>query len=121
MYRRRFERLVSRALRDLPRWVSDLLDNVAVVVEEEPTPEEVASTGLPPDDSLFGLYQGVPRTERTSSYGMVLPDKITIYQGPIERFCRSDQQIVYEIKRTGVHELAHHFGLSEDDMRRLRR
>ena len=121
MYRRRFERLVSRALRDLPRDIGELLDNVAVVVEDEPTPDAVVSTGLPPGESLFGLYQGLPLTERNSSYGMVLPDKITIFQGPIERFCASDQRIVYEIRRTVVHELAHHFGLSEADMRRLRR
>jgi predicted Zn-dependent protease with MMP-like domain len=121
VYRRRFERLVSRALRDLPREIRDLLDNVAVVVEGSPSTADVTSTGLPPGDSLFGLYQGVPLTERNASYGMVLPDKITIFQTPIERFCGSDQQIVHEIRRTVVHELAHHFGLSEDDMRRLRR
>jgi predicted Zn-dependent protease with MMP-like domain len=119
MYRRRFERLVSRALRQLPRDVAELLDNVAVVVESAPTPEQVASTGLPPGDTMLGLYQGVPLTERNSSYGMVLPDKITIYQTPIEQLCQSDQQIVFEIRQTVIHELAHHFGLSEADLKRL--
>lgn len=121
MYRRRFERLVARALRRLPPDIQALMDNVAVVVEDEPTPAQLASAGLPAGETLLGLYQGIPLTERTASYGMALPDKITIFQGPIEGICDSDQQIVHEIRRTVIHELAHHFGLGEDDLRRLRR
>jgi predicted Zn-dependent protease with MMP-like domain len=121
MYRRRFERLVGRALRRLPSDIRAYVDNVAVVVEDEPGPEHLASAGLPPGDTLLGLYQGIPLTERTSSYGMVLPDRITIFRKPIEAVAQSDQQIVYEIQRTVVHELAHHFGFSEERLRRLRR
>jgi len=121
MYRRRFERLVSRALRQLPGAIRDRLDNVAVVVEDEPSPDQLASAGLRPGDTLLGLYQGVPLTQRTSSYSMVLPDKVTIFRKTIESICASDQQIVYQVRQTVIHEIAHHFGLSEADLRRLRR
>lgn len=121
MYRRRFERLVGKALRQLPADIRQYIDNVAVVVEDEPGPEHLAAAGLPPGDTLLGLYQGIPLTERTSSYGLVLPDRITIFRKPIEAICSSDQEIVYQIRATVVHELAHHFGLSEARLRRLRR
>lgn len=119
MYRRRFERLVHRAVRRLPVDIQGMMENVAVVVEHEPTPAQVAESRLPPGDTLFGLYQGVPLTERSSSYGMVLPDKITIFQKPIEDYCPSDQQIVYQIQRTVTHEVAHHFGIGDDELREL--
>ncbi len=121
MYRRRFDRLVARALRQLPRDIQDLMDNVAVVVADSPTPDHLAAAGLPPGETLLGLYQGIPLTERTSGYGLVLPDKITIFQKPIEEICGSDQQVVREIRNTVIHELAHHFGLEESDLRRLGR
>jgi predicted Zn-dependent protease with MMP-like domain len=121
MYRRRFERLVSRALRQLPGEIRDCLDNVAVVVEDEPSPHQISSAGIRSGDTLLGLYQGVPLTQRSSSYGMVLPDKVTIFRKPIESICASDQEIVYQVRKTVVHEIAHHFGLSESDLRRLRR
>ena len=121
MYRRRFERLVSRALRQLPSEIRDRLDNVAVVVEDEPSIHQLASAGVRAGDTLLGLYQGVPLTHRTSSYGMVLPDKVTIFRKPIESICSSDQEIVRQVRQTVIHEIAHHFGLSESDLRRLRR
>jgi len=98
-----------------------MMNNVAVVVEREPSAEQLAAGGIEPGDTLLGLYQGIPLTQRTSSYTMVLPDRITIFQRPIESLCASDQQIVDQIRRTVVHELAHHFGLEESDLRRLRR
>ena len=121
MYRRRFERLVGRALRQLPLEIREQMDNVAVVVEDEPTPAQRAAADLPPGDTLLGLYQGIPLTQRTAGYGMVLPDKVTIFRKPIEAICSSDQQIVRQIRQTVIHEIAHHFGLSEDDLRRLHR
>ncbi len=121
MYRRRFERLVSRALRQLPPDIRGRLDNVAVVVEDEPSPYQLASSGVRPGDTLLGLYQGIPLTQRSSSYGMVLPDKVTIFRKPIESICASDQEIVRQVRQTVIHEIAHHFGLSESDLRRLRR
>ncbi len=121
MYRRRFERLVGKALRQLPAEILDMMDNVAVVVEDEPGPEHLAAAGLPAGETLLGLYQGIPLTQRTSAYGMVLPDKVTIFRKPIEAMCRSDQEVVREIRKTVIHEVAHHFGFSEARLRHLRR
>ena len=98
-----------------------MIDNVAVVVEYRPSPEHLAAGEVRDGDTLLGLYQGIPLTQRTSSYNMVLPDRITIFQRPIEEMCSSDQQIMDQVRRTVVHELAHHFGLEESDLRRLRR
>jgi len=124
--RRRFERLVARALDDLPPEVVAMLDNVEVVVEEEPTAEQIgrrldrerqAAAGGDEDvdaDTLFGLYEGVPLTERGSGYTLVLPDKITIFRGPLERASRSPQAIAREVRVTVMHELAHHLGFDED-------
>lgn len=111
-----FEDLVGRALDGLPGEFAELLDNVAVVVEDEPTDEEIESVGLDPDhDDLFGLYQGVPLSERDSFYD-ALPDRVVIYRGPICRACDNRRQVIREIRDTVVHELGHHFGLDEDDM-----
>ncbi len=121
MYRRRFERLVVKALRQLPPDLQEMMDNVAVVVEDEPGPEHLDAAGLPRGQTLLGLYQGIPLTARTSSYGMVLPDKVTIFRKPLEEMCRSDQELVRQIRQTVLHEVAHHFGLSETQLRRMRR
>lgn len=111
-----FEELVARALDGLPEEFADLLDNVAVVVEEEPTDEELESVGLEPEiDDLFGLYQGIPLSERDTFYD-ALPDRVVIYRGPILRACTSRREVVREIRDTVVHELGHHFGLDEEDM-----
>ena len=110
-----FERLVGEALDGLPDEFAELLDNVAVVVEEEPEPEVLVELGMEPDDDLFGLYQGVPLSERDSFYS-ALPDRVAIYRGPILRWCRTESEIVQEVRDTVVHELGHHFGLDEDDM-----
>jgi predicted Zn-dependent protease with MMP-like domain len=105
-----------------------MLDNVEVVVEDEPTPEQIAADRLRgraeaatdgDDATLFGLYEGVPLTERGQGYSMVLPDKITIFRGPIERTCRSRQELMREVRVTVVHELGHHLGLDEDRLEEL--
>ena len=119
MYRRRFERLVMRAVRQLPAEIRDKMDNVAVVVEDEPTAGQLAASGLPSGDTLLGLYQGVPLTERTSGYGFVLPDKITIFQRPIEDVAASDQAIIFQVRKTVIHEIAHHFGIGDAELRRM--
>ncbi len=111
--RRRFERLVARALDDLPVDVATMLDNVEVVVEDEPGPHHLAA-GDGADGELFGLYEGVPRAERDSSYGLVLPDKVTIFRGPLERAFRSPSAIVREVRITVAHELGHHLGFGEE-------
>ncbi len=110
-----FEALVAKALDDLPEEFAKLLENVAVVVEEEPTEEELASVDLDPEDDLLGLYQGVPLAERDSFYGG-LPDRVVIYRGPILRLCTSRREVIREVRDTVVHELGHHFGLDEDEM-----
>lgn len=119
MERGRFLRLVGRALADLPSPYRDWLENVDVVVERRPTRRTLEFAGLAPDDSLFGLYEGVPLTERTSDYGMVLPDKITIFQEPLERAFSSKAELVEEVRWTVLHELAHHFGISDEELERL--
>lgn len=111
-----FEQLVSRALDQLPAEFAELLDNVAVQVEDEPAAEDLIAVGLDPEhDDLFGLYQGVPLSERDSFYG-ALPDRVVIYRGPILRGCATRREVILEVKLTVAHELGHHFGLDEDDM-----
>lgn len=119
MSRREFEHLVARALDALPRDFAAMLENVVVVVEEEPTEEELRDVGIDPNDpesdELFGLYQGIPRTERETGF-FDLPDRVVIYRGPIARCCESREEMVQEIRDTVIHELGHHFGLSDEEM-----
>ncbi|MGI9253513.1 MAG: metallopeptidase family protein [Thermomicrobiales bacterium] len=116
--RQRFERLVARALDDAPPALVAMLDNVVVTVEDEPLPHHLALWDDAPE-TLFGLYEGIPLTERDSHYGMVLPDRITIFRGPLERAFRSPQAIAREVRITVAHELGHHFGLDEDRLAAL--
>ena len=111
------EHLVGRALDELPEDFARLLDNVVVMVEEEPSAEDLESVGLGGDEGgeLFGLYQGVPLTERDTYYD-ALPDRVVIYAGPIRRSTEDAREAVEEIKKTVIHELGHHFGMEEDQM-----
>ncbi len=113
--RRAFTRLVEQALEELPDHFAEVLENVGVVVEDEPAPETLEELGFEPGEELFGLYEGVPLTERDSFY-QSLPDRISIYQGPLQRVCRSRREIVQEIRDTVVHEIGHYFGLSDEEM-----
>jgi predicted Zn-dependent protease with MMP-like domain len=121
MRRREFEELVLQALEGLPPDIRRLIDNVEIVVEREPTVEQLEAAGIDPDsdETLFGLYEGVPLTERGVDYGLVLPDRITIFQGPLEELCASREEIMHEVRTTVVHELAHHFGISDERLREL--
>lgn len=114
-----FEQLVVQALDDLPDFFKEKLQNVEVVVADWPTQAELRAVGLKPGQLLFGLYQGIPLTRRTSQYGLVLPDKITIYRMSIERVCHTPDQVIQQVQRTVKHELAHHFGISDDRLREL--
>ena len=113
-----FEEAVRRALDELPEEFAARLENIAVVVEEEPDPEDLAAMGLDAEedrDELFGLYQGTPLIERDSGYSD-LPDRVVIYRGPILRSCETRREVLDEIRDTVVHELGHHFGLNDDEM-----
>lgn len=119
MERERFEELVARALNGLPEELFDRLENVDIVVEDRPTREQMDSAGLERGESLLGLYEGVPLTHRSSHYGLVPPDKITIFQKTIEEKCRYESEIPAEIQRVVRHELAHHFGIDDDRLDEL--
>jgi predicted Zn-dependent protease with MMP-like domain len=97
------------------------VENVAIVVEPEPSRSQLRSAGVPPSDTLLGLYQGVPLTQRGSWYQMVLPDKISLFQGPIEREARNSEDLPRVIYETLWHELAHYFGMEERQVRRAER
>ncbi|MGD8494751.1 MAG: metallopeptidase family protein [Gemmatimonadales bacterium] len=116
-----FEALVARALRLLPPEFEAHMDNVSVVVREWPTRELLASLGVDPDDpddTLFGLYEGVPLTERRHD-DMLLPDQITIFRGPLLEFCRDEEEVVEEVRITVLHEIGHFFGMDEDRLDEL--
>ncbi len=117
MDRETFERLVAEALDSLPAEIQGWLDNVIVVVAEWPTPEHLAQAGLGRGGLLFGLYTGVPKTRRGLAYGEVVPDEIIIFRQPIERVCRTPAQIRDQVRRTVLHEIGHHFGLDEEQLR----
>ena len=114
--RREFQELVRRALTELPDEFAAAMRNVAVVVEEEPSAEDLESVGLDPEqDDLYGLYQGVPLPERGPD-APVLPDRIAIYRQPILWDCETREQVVAEVRTTVIHELGHYFGLDEDEL-----
>ena len=119
MTRRQFEALVERALRRMPRVFRDKLANIAVVVEDWPDDQTLEEMGIEPPDTLYGLYRGVDITNRGSAYGNVLPDTVTIYQGPIEEDCVDEQDMADLIRETVIHEIGHYFGLDDETMHRI--
>lgn len=119
--REKFDRLVREAYLDIPAAFRRRIENVAIVVEEEPTAEDLHRAGCPRGSTLLGLYHGIPLTHRTSSYGMVLPDRISLYRGPIERAARSEDELRHVIRETLWHEVGHYFGLSERQVREMER
>lgn len=117
MTRERFTGLVEGALREIPRVFRDAVKNVAVVVEDEPPPHLLDEMDV--EDTLFGLYQGTPLTERDSTYGNTLPDRISIYQVPIEDACEDEDDIRQCVAETLIHEFGHYFGLSEEEIEEI--
>ena len=109
MPRQRFEELVTDALDQLPAQFAKAMDNVVVLVEDR----------NPEDPTLLGLYHGIALTERTSHYGGVLPDRITIYRESILSMCETEEDVVEEVAITVVHEIAHHFGIDDDRLHEL--
>ncbi len=119
MDRADFERIVAQALDSLPPAFLERLDNVEVVVEPYANRETLRLAGVADPMQLLGFYHGIPLTERSQGYTLVLPDKISIYQQPIERICRTSEAIRAQVSRTVMHELAHHFGLDDDRLREI--
>ena len=111
--------MVARVVEDLPEEFLTRLQNIDVVVESHPTPGQLDRAGLRHSQTLLGLYEGVPQTKRGSHYGLVLPDKITIFQKPIEARCRHGIEITAEIQRVVKHEIAHHFGISDTRLQQI--
>jgi predicted Zn-dependent protease with MMP-like domain len=124
---KKFEALVVQALEDLPAFFKERLQNIEVLIADWPAEEELEEAGLEPDSAshpvgdelLLGLYQGIPLTERTSDYGMVLPDTITLYRECIAEVCDTPEEIVAEVQQTVKHEIAHYFGISDDRLEEL--
>ncbi|MBI2355716.1 MAG: metallopeptidase family protein [Candidatus Doudnabacteria bacterium] len=116
MIKEEFEQLVSQGIEAIPAKFLELLNNVAIVVEDHPTPEQAHKLRLRHGWTLFGLYEGVPQNKRGPYYGGVLPDKITIFQEPIERVARDLEDMKEIIKNTVWHEIAHHFGMDEEEV-----
>ena len=108
-----FYSLVTGAVDGLPEEFLSQLENVDVVVQDYPSCDQMVRGGLQRGHVLLGLYEGVPKTRRGRGYGMVLPDKITIFQKPIEARCRDESEIAAEVQRVVKHEIAHHFGISD--------
>ena len=110
-----------QAVASLPDEFYLRLENVDVVVADYPSKAQLASVGLEHGETLLGLYEGVPLTRRSRHYGLVPPDKITIFQGPIEARCGSETEVRYEIGRVVRHEIAHHFGIGDARLEQLER
>jgi predicted Zn-dependent protease with MMP-like domain len=119
MTRESFERLVEEALQDIPRRFRRAMQNVVVVVEDEPPPALLDEMAVEPGDTLFGLYQGTPLPERSWGFGNALPDRISIYQIPIEEACEDDEEIRECVAETVIHEFGHYFGMSEEQIEEI--
>lgn len=116
MDEKRFRELVSEALDSLPKEFAEKLNNVAVVIKDAPTPYQLRKSKLPPRVLLLGLYEGVPQTKRGVYYSTI-PDKITIFKDAIEQVCQTEEQVRNQVRKTVIHEIGHHFGLSDRQLK----
>lgn len=121
MERETFEELVRQAVATLPEEITERMSNVDVEVQEQPTERQLRSLGVPSGRTLLGLYQGIPLTRRTSGYNLVSPDRIIIFQRPLELTSRGDDDLVKRVRDTVVHEIAHHFGISDERLQEMER
>jgi predicted Zn-dependent protease with MMP-like domain len=119
MTRHTFLALVDEALTTIPARFRDALINIAIVVEDDPTDAQLSGLGLEPPDTLLGLYEGTPLTERQWAHGNALPDKITLFQGPMEDASDDEDDMVIAIGETLIHEIGHYFGLSEEEIEEI--
>ncbi len=114
-----FEKLVNEAVQGLPEKIRQKMENVAIVIEERPSPEQLRKLGVRYGGLLLGLYEGVPQTKWGRGFGGNLPDKITIFQQSIENIARSEEEIKKLVKNVVWHEVAHHFGFDEREIQEL--
>ncbi len=114
MLAEKFNGIVMEVISSLPAEFKELLDNVDILIEDWPSREQLSSVGLKNKYDLLGLYEGTPRTQRDQSYNLVLPDKISIFQKPLEAQCTTKKELKEEIVKTVKHEIAHYFGLDEE-------
>lgn len=119
MTRERFLQLVDEALETIPDHFRQGMGNIAIVVEDEPSVEQLRSVEVEPPDTLLGLYEGIPLTERQWAHGNVLPDKITLFQGPILDSSDDEDDVVVAVGETLIHEVGHYFGLSEEEIEEI--
>jgi predicted Zn-dependent protease with MMP-like domain len=117
--REHFQRLVVEAVALIPKRFRREMKNLALVVEDEPAPDLLAEMEIEPPDSLFGLYQGTPLPERTWAFGNNLPDRITLFQRPIEEDCEDEDEVRAVIGETLIHEVGHYFGMSEEEIEEI--
>jgi len=117
--RDQFEKLVADALVSIPRRFRDAMQNIAIVVEDEPSRELLREMDIRPPNTLLGLYAGTPLTERHWGYGNTLPDRILIFQGPHERAANDEDDLVTAIAETLIHEIGHYFGMSEEEIEEI--
>ena len=119
MERDQFRSLVDEALDSLPERLRVRIANVEFVVESNPAPADLEHAGMEPGDALLGLYHGIPLPDRSDGYSFALPDKISIYQEPIESICASDEEVREEVRITVLHEIGHYFGIGEERLGEL--
>ena len=119
MTRAEFERLVAEAVRLIPERFRREMQNLALVVEDQPEARLLDEMGIEPPDSLYGLYEGTPLPERQWADGNRLPDRVTIFQGPIEEDCDDEDDVRAVIGETLIHEIGHYFGLSEEEIEEI--
>lgn len=117
MEKKKFEQLVEEGIQAIPKKFLDKLDNVSIVIEDEPDKVQKKELGMRRGSILFGLYEGIPQTARGYYYGGVLPDKITIFQNSIEKVCKKDEEVKKMVSETVWHEIAHHLGMDEKEVR----
>lgn len=118
---KQFEELINQSIDEMPQDRIEQLNNVAITFDNEPTDEQRVKLKLNCNETLFGLYEGIPLTKRGAGYNMVLPDKITIFKGPISRACNNIAELKEEVKHTLWHEIAHYYGLDHAQIHKLDR
>jgi predicted Zn-dependent protease with MMP-like domain len=117
--RERFQALVDAALAGIPKEFREALENIAIVIEDAPSAAQLREVDIEPPDTLLGLYQGTPLTERSWSQAAMLPDKITLFQRPLEDASEDEDDLVVAVGETLIHEIGHYFGLSEEEIEEI--